>query len=1017
MARSYEYVIHGPPLSSSALNIVPKKTLSTKRDHHRRDSDLRNLYRSAASPTDAIDQLEPVKDSHISSPTTPKLPPTPPTADDLEQAPAQPDPAQIDEPGAKSRSVPVTPVLQNSPPTPENTPPRDHFKPRVRPYLTLRPSIASTRAESFRTARETSQSEDESEPFSPRSGKPFLSPRSPPSLPQLNGVLEENPVHPPGLDSEPVQIQPQPDELLPSSPLLPGDEDNRLSYRTVLQDQDTPDTQFEFGSVPNGIIQTSSDMASPQEVQSTSRERNRAPETPHQPERQVNGAAERDWTLRDRVRRISHLKDSASTEAFANVIGWNDGGIHGAVEPEANKNRWSAQSNPSAVEAYVIDSPIKPRKRGTLRKVVKNDSLRSTSSPLPASNRTSLQSSSDSPHRLVHKKQKLTNEHRWSIGSEISKRSLSWGSSPAWSKQEVITVAVIPEQGSPFRTSTGSVRRQTYPVSGGLYHPQSDMPGLGLTTPPARAKRGLADVTDETAVVNIKLQPPTEGAVASTPTSRSASRVNSVSEQQFSQQREQAERDLRSTLDRMESERLSASLRRDSHPSLSPSPAQKDGESALELLHPHTTVATPIARQDSSTGASTASRQKSVTLDVPEITPGTKEWADLRPSTVTGTPFSQTSVLSFSPEIIEARAISFFPHHNDSLQLIEPNRLSETPAVKAVRGQYGMDSQLAADPNVEFATPRVSTQFTASSHGATHSPLRNPRKPPDPPQVQFAVIPPTPSSEQKANFGPTPDTSPAKDRNGLVVRNRPSLQGRDRSESFIKTLTRNLSLRNAKNPKQNQDLDSTLHPFWRPRAFWDDEDYRRRMQQEEEKQFGSAALDAEVVDGVRNVTVLERPSNFVRSNTISSAPLSLVRRISERRRQKRAVEEHIASQQALVKQTSFSSLQKLRAGRRLYGLPPIRSLSMNMGIGRLNSLRQRLITAKARREDEKREMRRERLRKSIGPEVVMTGDSRFPDGMVIEHFGGQKLDPSRAMGEMLEHARAEDLVEKRGLRL
>src|SRR5205807_381606 len=157
-------------------------------------------------------------------------------------------------------------------------------------------------------------------------------------------------------------------------------------------------------------------------------------------------------------------------------IGWNDGGVQHCDEPGPRSNRWSGQSNLSAVEAYVVESPIKPPKRGTLRKVVKNDSLRSTSSPLPGSNRTSLQSTSDSPHRLVHKKQKLNNDHRWSISSEISRRSLSWGSSPMWSKQEVIKVAVIPERSSSLTTSASSSQGHSPSISGASAHASTGVP-------------------------------------------------------------------------------------------------------------------------------------------------------------------------------------------------------------------------------------------------------------------------------------------------------------------------------------------------------------------------------------------------------------------------------------------------------------------------------------------------------------------------------------------------------------
>lgn len=35
-------------------------------------------------------------------------------------------------------------------------------------------------------------------------------------------------------------------------------------------------------------------------------------------------------------------------------------------------------------------------------------------------------------------------------------------------------------------------------------------------------------------------------------------------------------------------------------------------------------------------------------------------------------------------------------------------------------------------------------------------------------------------------------------------------------------ITRSLSMRSAKNRKAGMEMDSRLHPFWRPRGFWDD---------------------------------------------------------------------------------------------------------------------------------------------------------------------------------------------------
>jgi len=1021
MARSYEYVIHGRPLSATGDSPLPRqKTLSSTRDSYRK-SNLRNLYRTSISSTDYVESPEPLPDRRISSPTTPRLPPTPPTGEEGEAQGEVTDEPQLvhDSDVATLRSMPVTPVNQHSPPTPDDTPPRGQLKLPLRPFLAVRPSIASTQAESFSTARENVYSDDESEHFFPAQAANTASYTSPTELPPLN---EDGHGHNIGEASAVLrdkQSLDMPDGIVPSSSPLPAGDEKRLSQDTIELDHDTPVTKFGFENLSEqakalfeepgeGIAMPNDNTTASARVSSFYDEITRS--TKEAPPR-VKG-------LRDRVKATEHVQNTASTEAFANVIGWNDGGVHRSAGDTVETNRWSGLSNPSAVEAYVVDSPIKPRKRGTLRKVVKNDSLRSTSSPIPESKRTSLQSTSDSSHRLVHKKQKLNNENRWSVSSEISKRSMSWGSSPAWVKHEVIKVAVMPERNASLHASASSSRRHSRSISGGSAHPVSDMPPVGTPMPPR--ERTSSDANDKTPVGTRPPKIPARSTSLSAPTSRSGSRANSISSLQFSTQREQAEKDLRNTLERMESERLSASLRQSPHQSISPTPAPRPiGQVPEAMLEPITTIS-EWSRKGSSAAASARSRQKSATIDMSSIDPGTKEWAELRPTTVNGTPFSQASMLSTSPEIVEARAVSFFPHNNQSLQLIEPNRLSETPAVTVLREQGLNRAQTLPARTEDITTPRTSHQIFLIEENEADSPLRNPRKPPQPPQIRSSVMPPTPMSKRGYQLGATPDTSPAKSRTDRSARRRPSLQGRDRSESFIKSLSRNMGLRNAKNLKQDQELDSTLNPFWRPEAFWDDDDYRRRMQQErdrEQEAYDDSTDKTETGTVVRQALVIQDPgSRLVRSNTITTGPMGLVRKMSERRKQRRVVDEHIASQQALVKQTSYSSLQRLRAGRKLYGLPPIRTMSLNVGVGRLSSLREKLAIARARKEEERRELKREKLRKSIGPEVISQGDSRFPS-TVIDHTGDRKVEGQEAIGDMLQQARAEEVVEKRGLRL
>lgn len=993
MARRYEYIIHGPPLSPSSLTTSPRKTLHSRRDSQK-VTNLRSLYRNSASPTQNAQVLESLRDDRKSSPTTPKLPPTPPTVNEQEDQ-IQEHPLVHDREIAALPPLPTTPVNQNSPPTPEHTPPRDTLKAPLRPLLALRPSIASTRAESFRTAHEHLLSNDDFTRSNLTLHSAFASPELAPELPLYEDQTPNQDPHVSPEDDLPLPTDDTFDEPVPSHMPLPTDDEHIIDETS----KDTPETQFKFEHLKHDVATGQHDLANSEEYESDQAiEGVQRQSSVHEQVTMPQDIPKRKKTLRDRLQETNHIPNTASTEAFANVIGWNDGRHSGNhTDSENRSNRWSGNSNPSAVEAYVVESPIKPRKRGTLRKVVKNDSLRAVSSPLPDSKRASMQSNSDSSHRLVHKKAKLTNQNRWSTGSDISRRSLSLNSANPWPKTEIITVAIIPEQGSPFNTSASSSRGNSRSLSAGSGPNRSVLPPV--STPVPRRKRRFSDSIERNLVDERPTQIPVRRSSLSAPTSRSPSRANSIGSEGFSLQRQQAEKDLRSTLDRMESERLSSSLRRSSLQSSSPTPAAKPSERPSEevALQPSDVQ---LSRRISSPGTSTKSGRRLSTAGTSGIQAGSKEWAELRPPTIVGTPFSQTSMASASPEIIEAKVVSFFPHHNESLQLIEPNRLSESQAVRALKERPVGRSNTV--PAVQISTPRTSDHEMQPE--LVDSPLRNPRKPPDPPQLE--VIPATPLSELGRQLVATPDANLVNVRTGTMIRKRPSLQGRDRSESFMKQLTRNFSTRNAKNPKADQELDGTLNPFWRPRAFWDDAEYAQGTGHEQERESTGGRLETTTMadgDIMRTVTILERP--IKRSNTITTGPVGLVRKFSERKKQRKVVDEHLAQQQALVKQSSYGSLQKLRAGRRLYGMPPIRSLSLNMGIGKLRGLQDRMVAVRAKREDSRREKKREALRKSIGAEVVSQGDSRF----INDKTTTRTYDPTE---EMLQNARSDEFMEK-----
>lgn len=259
----------------------------------------------------------------------------------------------------------------------------------------------------------------------------------------------------------------------------------------------------------------------------------------------------------------------------------------------------------------------------------------------------------------------------------------------------------------------------------------------------------------------------------------------------------------------------------------------------------------------------------------------TEEHANARHLYSQSTPFSQFSDTPI--EVSEATAVSIYPHNNNSLLVVQqPSRVnSMMPETKQLTdgadidepkhltsGAY-FDSQDgvlrqevirtptppfvdAMDGHQEspqvFHTPQAPTQPTLTVEPSTppmqidlphtdgvDSPLKNPRSAPEPPKIMF--IPPTPAEELERTLEVGPpgppkhsDSHPQR-RLSLVQRARrysdnfispfltraSSNRGRYYSESHARSQS---SHRNPEVPTVN-DEDGTLHPFWRPRGFWD----------------------------------------------------------------------------------------------------------------------------------------------------------------------------------------------------
>ncbi|GAB7344576.1 hypothetical protein MBLNU457_3074t1 [Dothideomycetes sp. NU457] len=199
------------------------------------------------------------------------------------------------------------------------------------------------------------------------------------------------------------------------------------------------------------------------------------------------------------------------------------------------------------------------------------------------------------------------------------------------------------------------------------------------------------------------------------------------------------------------------------------------------------------------------------------------------------TPLSQQSQWSDRTdtlEVSEAKAVSIFPHTNHSLLVVQQRggndmTVDSYPQRSLTNGAYGHEHVLRDEPGYPNFRAIIDAPVNESTNNLSliNSPLTNPRAAPEPPLINF--IPATPNEEVDRQLIPVEAVPEAEPKAKTPLTRRQSLAKRARrySESVIGPL-RTLSTGSRKRYTYvvRDDRSANLHPFWRPRGFWDDFD-------------------------------------------------------------------------------------------------------------------------------------------------------------------------------------------------
>ncbi|KAK1995473.1 hypothetical protein LX36DRAFT_582348 [Colletotrichum falcatum] len=758
----------------------------------------------------------------------PDLPPTPPSHSRTSSSsrsiqPTSPTPAKnVSRTPTTPARVLATPPNQQSPPTPDVTPPQSATRPKaVRPIpldrTVSKATTAESRTASFRTARE--------EPYS---SEDDLQSTVRPTI--LSARTSQNTVR---RVSEPRAKSPSPVGL-------------GLGLESPSEDATTPKTKCGFNAfdgewTSNNEVEQEWDANLGRTV--TVRKRRQEPKTASRAgRRKVEIFEDRVVTPTNAKKALRAISQRERAAFYApSEIAWpNRSNSESVANSDARRfSGMSIRSNVSTiVEAILVDAPSIPQRRQTLRHVQKQLALRDSGSDRsPASSAANSTVKLEGYPRRPRPLARPSDSRHNSYASNTTFNSISSGKArrEIW-KSGGIPVIVVPDRRSSVKSkstrapslrstssrrskrsaSLNSATRANGPRSHELPTPVFERPG--------RRNRSMSE-SDGYDQRTIDYPPviPKRSSSLSAPTSRNTSRAGSLTAESLKAQ-----------------------------------------NALLSQPSGHETRAPALTLQRaSSSETDNGHHHRDHKLNVDHLG---DPFFGKRLSTQ-NTPFSAASVTTSgtAPEVSEAKAVSLYPHQNSSVLMVnhsnKPSECSDASQTdRELTQSPPRPTIITTGPDGEGPATPPHPQQTMDD---VDSPLRNPRAAPPvppviPPSIQFIPATPsglTPNHERQRNMGNYFETMAEEQpqRGGSIVRR--ALARRRNSEKYPPRsgrpglLTRTFSLtRRGSSSKGHSSMegpcscpdcespppeDDRLHPHWRP-AYADEDDdvWEREMEDE-----------------------------------------------------------------------------------------------------------------------------------------------------------------------------------------